>query len=54
MKCVRDYYVAYVEGRVPYLDRVFDNFEAIVGRKPVLWEDLARKHKGTFAEGFQS
>ena len=41
-------------GRLSYPDQVFDNFKAIVGRKPVLWEDLARKHKGTFLKGFQS
>jgi NAD(P)H dehydrogenase (quinone) len=53
MKCVRDHYVAYAEGRIPHPDQVFDNFEAIVGRKPVLWEDFAQKHKRTFEEGFE-
>lgn len=54
MKCVRDHYVAYAEGRIPHPDQIFDNFEAIVGRKPVLWEDFARKHRRTFEEGFSS
>jgi NAD(P)H dehydrogenase (quinone) len=52
MKCVRDHYVAYAEGKIPRPDQVFDNFEAIVGRKPVSWEDFAKKHKQTFEEGF--
>ncbi len=53
MKCVRDHYIAYAEGRIPRPDEVFDNFEEIVGRKPVLWEDFAKKHKRTFEEGFE-
>jgi len=52
MKCVRDHYIAYAEGRIPRPDEVFDNFQAIVGRKPVLWADFALKHQKTFEEGF--
>ena len=49
MSCVYDHYKQYAANKVPGSADVFDNFESIVGRKPVLWRDFIAQHRESFA-----
>jgi NAD(P)H dehydrogenase (quinone) len=48
MKCVIDTFVGLANGTVVKADKVFDNFPAIIGRKPKTLADFARKHADKF------
>lgn len=48
MQCAHNNYDNYATGKTPGADYTFDNFEAITGRKPVLWADFARQHGAAF------
>jgi hypothetical protein len=48
MKCGFDSYTDYTAGKIPKTDEVFDNFQAIAGRRPTMLGDFARKHADKF------
>ena len=45
MKCVYTQFELNVADKIPKSDRTFDNFEAIVGRKPNTWQDFAVNYR---------
>ncbi|MEM7592305.1 MAG: SDR family oxidoreductase [Cyanobacteria bacterium P01_A01_bin.83] len=45
MNCVYTQLELNVADKIPEADRIFNNFEAIVGRKPNTWKDFALKNK---------
>lgn len=46
--CVYTQFKLNVANAIPNADATFDNFEAIMGRKPTTWRDFALKHKADF------
>ncbi|WP_019507086.1 SDR family oxidoreductase [Pleurocapsa sp. PCC 7319] len=45
MKCVYTQFELNVADKIPEADRTFNNFEAIVGRKPNTWKDFAVNYR---------
>ena len=49
MNCVYTQFELNVADKIPEADRTFDNFEAIVGRKPNTWKDFAVNYREQLA-----
>ena len=49
MNCVYTQFELNVADRIPEADAIFDNFEAIVGRKPNTWKDFAVNYRQQLA-----
>ena len=45
LNCVFTQFELNVADKIPEADRTFDNFEAIVGRKPNTWQDFALHYR---------
>ncbi|NEP56769.1 MAG: NmrA family NAD(P)-binding protein [Symploca sp. SIO2G7] len=44
MNCVYTQFKLNNEGAIPNADAIFDNFEAITGRKPMTWHEFTQQH----------
>ncbi|MEM6612176.1 MAG: SDR family oxidoreductase [Cyanobacteria bacterium P01_C01_bin.72] len=49
MNCVYTQFELNIADKIPEADATFDNFEAIVGRKPNTWHDFAVNYREQFA-----
>ncbi len=46
--CAHETLIRFGKGAIPGQADVYDNFEAVTGRKPTLWQDFATKHRDEF------
>ena len=45
MNCVYNQFQIKVEGKITDAGKTFDNFEAITGKKPLIWREFILKHR---------